>query len=271
MGWKGRAPGMMKPRGVVAPSAPRRQSGEKLANKPTRRAEKKKPTRFAKRTLNFGQRVDNSISGAFNLHHRLSVIFPNFLQLITANRGSPAAEACTSGWVYSSPLLASSGHLIHSSKTPCVPDLNGDTSHCAQKQATKTAVVAVLDVDQNADVEQHRCPFRQHHRPWCTNMEQHPCNLLYRQDADVPVGRDVDADKEDAVVGNEDADVDREDADVDREDAVVARDAPVDREDAVAGREGAAVDRELVDVRQSQHHYHHHHPPWYDPLRYRIV
>ncbi|OUC40084.1 hypothetical protein D917_04353 [Trichinella nativa] len=253
MGWKGRAPGMMKPRGVVAPSAPRRQSGEKLANKPTRRAEKKKPTRFAKRTLNFGQRVDNSISGAFNLHHRLSVIFPNFLQLITANRGSPAAEACTSGWVYSSPLLASSRHLIHSSKWP--------------KQ--NLAVVAVLDVDQNADVEQHRCPFRQHHRPWCTNMEQHPCSQLYQQDADVPVGRDVDADK-DAVVGNEDADVDREDADVDREDAVVARDAPVDR-DAVAGREGAAVDRELVDARQSQNHYHHHHPPWYDPLRYRIV
>ncbi|KRZ55802.1 hypothetical protein T02_8075 [Trichinella nativa] len=25
-------------------------------------------------------------------------------------------------------------------QTPCVPDLNGDTSHCAQKQASKTAV-----------------------------------------------------------------------------------------------------------------------------------
>ncbi|KRZ18563.1 hypothetical protein T4B_14241, partial [Trichinella pseudospiralis] len=299
--------------------------------------------------LNFGQRVDNSISGAFNLHHRLSVIFPNFLQLITANRGSPAAEACTSGWVYYSPLLASSGHLIHCSKvcffvsifiyfsnfqtysaanvqtepsseahhlvvrnaalqeqTPCVPDLNGDTSHCAQKQATETAgtitttiiiiiiiiiihdnfvsfqlqfsqypkqnlaVVAVLDAEQIADVEQHRCLCRHHHRPWCTSMEQRPCNLLYRQDADVPVSQDVDADQEDAVVGNEDADVDREDADVDREDAVVGNeDADVDPEDAVAGREDAAVDRELVNVRQRQHHYQHH--LWYDPLRYRIV
>ncbi|KAL1238211.1 Bifunctional pantoate ligase/cytidylate kinase [Trichinella spiralis] len=146
-------------------------------------------------------------------------------------------------------------------QTPCVPDLNGDTSHCAKKRATKTAVT-------EAKPRSRRCA-RCRSECGCGAAPMPIPAAPPPMDADVPVSRDVDADK-DAVVGNEDADVDREDADVDREDAVVARDAPVDR-DAVAGREGAAVDRELVDVRQSQHHYHHHHPPWYDPLRYRIV
>ncbi|KAL1231151.1 Replicase polyprotein 1a [Trichinella pseudospiralis] len=147
-------------------------------------------------------------------------------------------------------------------QTPCVPDLNGDTSHCAQKQATETAV-------SEAKPRSRRCA-RCRADCGCGAAPMPLPAPPPPMDADVPVSQDVDADQEDAVVGNEDADVDREDADVDREDAVVGNeDADVDPEDAVAGREDAAVDRELVNVRQRQHHYQHH--LWYDPLRYRIV